>query len=177
MITSAICIVNGIRSQKPRPHASTTSSSVDGVAATPATTTTIVASSANTNASGTHRSVQSVRARATRAIGPVASSATRTVSAVVLGSVRSDPLGMQRQLLHTPVVHVRHEQVILGRARDTVNPIELFHVMSRLAERTENLSVERQLVNAPGFIVGRVEILGRRIGDADRPGLGFIRPG
>src|SRR5678815_208425 len=138
MITSAICMVKGIRSQKPRPHASITSPIDDVVAATPATVTTMVAISAKTNASGTHRSVQSVRASAMRAIGPVASTATGRESAV--GSVRSDPVRVERQLLDAPVVHVGHEQVVLGRAGDGVNPVELLHFVTRLAEGAENLA-------------------------------------
>src|SRR5436190_15726927 len=61
MITSAICIVNGIRSQKPLPHASTVWLNVAGVVSRAATKTIAVASSAKTNASGIHRSVQRVR--------------------------------------------------------------------------------------------------------------------
>ena len=69
MITSAICMVKGISSQKLRPHASTICGSVDGVASSPAVKTTMVASKAKTNASGTQRSVQAVRRRARWAMG------------------------------------------------------------------------------------------------------------
>ena len=44
MMTSDICSVNGIRSQKPRPQASTTCGGEDGVQVSAATTTTTVAS-------------------------------------------------------------------------------------------------------------------------------------
>src|SRR5882724_1578565 len=70
MITSAICRVNGIRSQKPRPHASIVCVSVAGVTASAAPMTRAVAISAKMNASGTQRSVQSVSASAARATGP-----------------------------------------------------------------------------------------------------------
>ena len=70
MITSAICRVKGIRSQKPRPQASTVSRSVAGVAASAAAITSTVAINAKMKASGTQRSVQSVNARAARATGP-----------------------------------------------------------------------------------------------------------
>ena len=71
MMTSDICSVNGIRSQKPRPQASTDLRAAwTGVAASAATTTRTVASSAKMNASGTQRSVQSVSASAARATGP-----------------------------------------------------------------------------------------------------------
>ena len=70
MMTSAICSVNGIRSQKPRPQASTVCSRVAGVAASAAVIARTVAISAKMNASGTHRSVQSVSASAARATGP-----------------------------------------------------------------------------------------------------------
>ena len=68
MMTSAICSVKGISSQKPLPQASTICASVDGVATAPATTTISVASSANTNASGIQRSVHAVSASASLAI-------------------------------------------------------------------------------------------------------------
>src|SRR6266851_3309409 len=70
MMMSAICIVNGISSQKPRPHASTTCGGVDGVAISAARKTMTVASSAKMNASGTQRSAQSVSASAARATSP-----------------------------------------------------------------------------------------------------------
>ena len=70
MMMSAICSVNGINSQKPFPQASITCGTLDGVNATPATTTISVATSAKTKASGTQRSVQSVNASAMRARSP-----------------------------------------------------------------------------------------------------------
>src|SRR4051812_22081425 len=70
MMMSAICIVNGISSQKPRPHASTTCGGVEGVATSAAITTMKVASSAKMNASGIQRSAQSVSASAARATSP-----------------------------------------------------------------------------------------------------------
>src|SRR6478672_82738 len=153
MITSAICIVKGMRSQNPRPQESTTSRTVDGVAAKAATNTTTVAISAKTNASGTHRSVQSVSASAIRAIGPVVSKTTGLSSTIVLGSVRSHPLRVERELLHAPVVHVGDVQIVFSRARDGVNPVELLHLMARLAHSPEDLAVQRHLVNTPRLIV------------------------
>ena len=70
MMISAIWSVNGISSQKPRPQASTTCSGPDGVAASAATMTSTVASSAKMKASGSQRSLQSVSASAARATGP-----------------------------------------------------------------------------------------------------------
>ena len=70
MMTSAICSVNGIRSQKPRPQASMVCATVAVVAVSAAISTSTVASSAKMNASGTQRSVQSVSASAARATGP-----------------------------------------------------------------------------------------------------------
>src|SRR5205085_73410 len=70
IMMSDIWSVNGINSQKPLPHASMTCGTVDGVQMNPATTTTTVAMSAKIKASGTHRSVQSVIARAMRARNP-----------------------------------------------------------------------------------------------------------
>jgi len=60
MITSAICSVNGIRSQNPRPHASIVSPSVADVTASAAAKTATVAASAKTKASGIHRSLHAV---------------------------------------------------------------------------------------------------------------------
>ena len=73
MITSDICSVKGIKSQKPRPQPSTTWPALDGVSVRPAMTTTSVATSANTNASGTHLSVHAVSASAERATTPASS--------------------------------------------------------------------------------------------------------
>ena len=70
MMISAIWSVNGISSQKPRPQASTTCSGPAGVAASAATMTSTVASSAKMKASGSQRSLQSVSASAARATGP-----------------------------------------------------------------------------------------------------------
>src|SRR5437016_3981235 len=70
MMMSDIWSVNGISSQKPRPHASTTCSVVAGVAASAAAMTSTVARSAKMKASGTQRSAQSVSASAARATGP-----------------------------------------------------------------------------------------------------------
>jgi len=75
MITSAICSVKGIRSQKPRPQASTTCATVDGVAASAANSTMKVPASAKMKASGTQRSVHAVSASANRASGPVTGTA------------------------------------------------------------------------------------------------------
>ena len=55
-----------------------------------------------------------------------------------------------------------------------MNPVELPGAASRLPDPAENLPVERQLVDPPGFLVRRVEILRGRVGDADRPGLRLI---
>src|SRR6185369_12514630 len=70
MMTSANWSVKAIRSQKPRPHASTTCPAVDAVSSSAAATTMTVASSAKMNASGIHRSVHAVSASARRATGP-----------------------------------------------------------------------------------------------------------
>ena len=71
MITSAICSVNGISSQKPRPQASTDLRAASRASRpAPRRSTSTVASSAKTNASGSQRSVQSVSASAARATGP-----------------------------------------------------------------------------------------------------------
>src|SRR3954468_18983280 len=70
MITSAICSVNAIRSQKPRPHASTICPALDGVNASADPITMMVASSAKINASGIQRSLHAVSVSARRATGP-----------------------------------------------------------------------------------------------------------
>src|SRR5579872_6435664 len=63
-----ICIVNGIKLQKPSPK-NFTSSAMELPAASPAMKTTITASSANTNASGNHRSDQSAMTEPRQAQG------------------------------------------------------------------------------------------------------------
>jgi hypothetical protein len=70
MMMSDICSVNGIRSQNPLPHASTTCGRLEVLPHAPAAATMNVASRAKMNASGTHRSVQAVSLSAIRAIGP-----------------------------------------------------------------------------------------------------------
>ena len=70
MMMSDIWSVNGISSQKPRPHASTTCAVVEVVAVSAAAMTSTVARSAKMKASGTQRSAQSVSASAARATGP-----------------------------------------------------------------------------------------------------------
>lgn len=105
MITSAICIVNGISSQKPPPQIAATSTSPVGVASSAAATTTTVASSANTNASGIQRSVQAVVARATRASAPVSAAAsgvtsfTRVTLSCPLSGLERAPRGVYREAM------------------------------------------------------------------------------
>ena len=70
MMISDICSVNAIRSQNPLPHASITCSGEDGVQMIAAMKTNSVASSANTKASGIHRSVHAVRRSAALATSP-----------------------------------------------------------------------------------------------------------
>ena len=70
MMINDICSVNGIRSQNPLPHASTTSLNDDGVQVSAAANTMKVASSAKMKASGIHFSVQVVRRIAARATIP-----------------------------------------------------------------------------------------------------------
>src|SRR5436190_19955879 len=72
MITSDIWSVNGMRSQNPRPQASTTCATVDGVAASAAAQTTNVAARAKMKASGTQRSLHAVSVSASRATGLIA---------------------------------------------------------------------------------------------------------
>src|SRR5436190_10948025 len=149
MMTIAICRVKGIRSQKPRPHASTTCPGVDGVAVMPATMTTSVATSAKTNASGTHRSVQSVSARAKRATPPAASGSVARaggspVCMLVLrtrglpGGVAARAVLMQRELLDAPVVHVGDVERVVGRTGQRVNPVELLRVPSGNSHRADD---------------------------------------
>jgi hypothetical protein len=74
MMISDICSVNGIRSQKPLPQASTTCNGDDGVQMSAAPKTSTVASSAKMKASGIQRSVHAVRRSAARATKPGCSS-------------------------------------------------------------------------------------------------------
>src|SRR5205085_501064 len=66
---------------------------------------------------------------------------------------------LQRQLLHAPVQELGHVDLVLAGARDLVNPAELFCLMAGLAEISEHLAVERQLVDASGIRVAAVEEL------------------
>src|SRR5688572_21596168 len=89
----------------------------------------------------------------------------------VAGGGPADAFRMQTHLLDSPVVHVGHQQLVLGRARDAVNPVELFGTAPRFADPAEDLPVQRHLVDASGLLVGGVEILRRRVGNAERPRL------
>ena len=57
---------------------------------------------------------------------------------------------MERETLHAPVEQLGHVQLVLGRARDLVDPAELLRLLPRLAEHAEDFSVEREFVDAPG---------------------------
>src|SRR5688500_15097116 len=60
---------------------------------------------------------------------------------------------MQRELLHSPVVHVRDEDRVLIRTGDRMRPVELAHTPPGLAQDSENLSVESHLIEPPGLVI------------------------
>src|ERR1700682_4099691 len=77
---------------------------------------------------------------------------------------------MQRQLIHAPVQDLTGVKGILGRAREFMNPAELLGHAARSAQVSEELAVERQLVDAAGECVGHVQVLRSRSGrDTDCP--------
>src|ERR1051326_7695957 len=71
-------------------------------------------------------------------------SASRTSSAS-RGSEAPLLRRVQQQLLRAPIQKFRNVDLVLGRARDLVDPTELFHLPTRAAERADHLTVERQL--------------------------------
>src|SRR5438270_671551 len=76
-------------------------------------------------------------------------SAPHSVSAVPPGlplSRGGAAVRMQLQLLDAPIEDLSHVQLVLRRARDLVDPAELLRLLSRLAEDTEDLPVERHLI-------------------------------
>ena len=66
---SAICMVKGMSDQKPLPQMTAMPAGVAPPAVSPAMTTTTVARSAKMKASGSQRSLSSVKRRATRSSG------------------------------------------------------------------------------------------------------------
>src|SRR5882762_8464490 len=79
---------------------------------------------------------------------------------------------LQRQLLHAPVEQLGDIELVLAWTRDLVDPAELLRLVSRLAEPSEHLAVERQFVDAAGERIRAVEeLLALRVGrrDAERP--------
>src|SRR4051812_21408446 len=110
MITSDICIVNGISSQKPLPHASTIPPIGVGVATIATETTITVAISAKMNASGIQRSLNSVSASASRAIGPGRSSESLDGEGPVVMRVQGDSAAPD-YLLHSSAEPNRRGEV------------------------------------------------------------------
>ena len=105
MMMSAICSVNGISSQKPRPHASSSATGDACPRREAAAKTSSVASSAKTNASGTQRSVHAVNRRARRAIQARGRKRERRNAgeigwALPAGTCASYPAGMRSRVLH-----------------------------------------------------------------------------
>src|SRR3569833_3343588 len=78
-------------------------------------------------------------------------------------------LRVQGYLLHAPVVHVSHKYRVLGRASQSMRPVELAHTMARLPEHAENLAVQRHLVEPTRRGVDDEQILGRSRRDARGP--------
>src|SRR5262245_61164196 len=121
MMISDICSVKGIRSQKPRPQASTICAGVEEVATAAARMTMTVAASAKMNASGTHRSVQSVRISAARATAPGRSSLMR-VAIITPGTPGNDWTAARlvtRRLLEG-VRKLEHAEIV-AMAADNLN--------------------------------------------------------
>ena len=58
---------------------------------------------------------------------------------------RTPALRMQRQLLHPPVQQLGHIQLVLRGTGDLVNPSELLHLLSRLAEHAQDLPSSESL--------------------------------
>src|SRR5215467_10933849 len=79
---------------------------------------------------------------------------------------------MQNQLLDPPVEDFRDVENVLGGTGDLVNPTELLWLFARLAEHTQDLAIERELIDAARTRIGAVEhllpVMTRR-GDAQCP--------
>src|ERR1700693_710195 len=76
---------------------------------------------------------------------------------------------MQYEFLNSPIQKLRDIKHILGRARDFVDPSELFELLARFAKHAENLAIEAELVDASRVRVRCVQHLTRAGSDANRP--------
>src|SRR3569833_3327353 len=93
----------------------------------------------------------------------------------VPGPSAHDLLRVLGYLLHAPVVHVSHKYRVLGRASQSMRPVELAHTMARLPEHAENLAVQRHLVEPTRLGVDDEYILGRSRRDAQGPRGSLVR--
>src|ERR1043166_955226 len=107
-------------------------------------------------------------------------STMRRGSPAISGGLCSSGRGggsLDHDLLHAPVVHVGDVNRVLVRARQAVRPIELAHVVARLSEHADDLSVERHLVQPPGLRIRHEQVLRRRLRHAERPRRALVGHG
>src|SRR5438034_8957170 len=111
----------------------------------------------------------SIRARQTTVVYTSPPHAT-----TVLPSWRGSRLTLQRDLLRAPVPDLADDQIVLRPAVDRVDDAEFFRHLAGLAELSDDLAGEADLVDlavlhALGIVrVGAVQVLGRAARNADR---------
>src|SRR5258705_8095990 len=84
-------------------------------------------------------------------------------------------LRMQREFLDSPVQKLRDVNLVLRRTGDLMNPSELLGLLSRLAHHSENLALQRELIQSARICVGREQHLVQAGSYADRPGCAVLR--
>src|SRR5689334_2682177 len=77
------------------------------------------------------------------------------------GGRRAALLGVQRELLDTPIEDFAYVELIFRRARHLVNPAELLQLLSSLAEHADHFPVERHLVDTTRVSIRHVQKLVR----------------
>src|SRR5882672_4401277 len=77
---------------------------------------------------------------------------------------------MQNKFLHPPVQQFSHEDYVLRRASNFVNPAKLLEFLAGLAEPTQDFSVQAEFVDAAREGIGGIQHLIRSGSNADRPG-------
>src|SRR5712691_12626291 len=77
---------------------------------------------------------------------------------------------LEDEFLHAPVEDFTDVAFVFRGAGNFVNPTELAELLAGLAEHAQDISVEAELINAPGKCVGTIEHLVGSGRDANGPG-------
>jgi len=82
---------------------------------------------------------------------------------------------MQRNLLNPPIVHVGDIHSVLRRACQRMCPVELSYIVARFPQVADQFPIgQREFVEPARFLIDRIQILRRSVGDAKRPRRRFV---